>query len=495
MIKYPEIALLAKQVSVLVDPKWIEEDIWRIENAWYGGRIFPQRPRGTSVFIGARSGIEVLLQLCYLPNSVVHVIETDARLREALRDTVRQHPRVHIHDSLEAFLGAVPAKTTIDHARLELQYADLAESLVDRCHVIAMVTELRASMQVSDGARALCGRVEYLYLANSSGQGRGFDKPSPEFDVSVVVPAYGVEAELPQCIESLAKQTAKRLEILVVDDGSPDRCGEIADDYARRYPGRVFAIHQKNGGCAAARHAGLAAARGEYVGFVDGDDWVDVNMYRHLHDLAINHGVEIAQCGFQLHYSTGEIERGNDIYAGSGPYGRQGVIYNPVSVLSVQPTIWRRIYSRQFLRANRIDFPVHIRRFDDLPFQFDALSNVKLIATTAEPYYHYRQGRVGQDVLAKDDRLYVHFEIFDYLKPRICDHSKMAVIFKLLEVELNSHNWALGRVEPQYRNEYHRLAVESLRRGYDVVGARRMKRIARAIGPVPLHLVEQSLRR
>ncbi|WP_019467077.1 glycosyltransferase [Dyella japonica] len=494
MIKYPEISILSKQISALIDRQMIEDDVWRMENAWYGSRVFPERPQGVCVYIGARSGLEVLLQLEYLPGSTIDVVELDARLHEALLVTVRNDSRVRVHASLEALFEALPEGSIVDHMRLEAHYLSMAEALVERYRIIALTTELHGTMQVSDGARRLRGRVEYLYLAHPLGGGRGFDKGAPEFDVSVIVPAYGVEKELAQCIESLAQQTAERLEIIVVDDGSPDRSGEIADDFARRYPGRVFVIHQKNGGCAAARSAGLAAARGEYVGFVDGDDWVDLNMYRHLHDIAINHGAEIAQCGFQLHYSTGEVESGNDIYAGSGPYGRQGVISNAVSILTVQPTIWRRIYSRQFLSANRIDFPAHIKRFDDLPFQFEALSNVKSIVTTAEQYYYYRQGRVGQDIMAKDKRLYVHFEIFDYLKPRICDHAKMDVIFKLLEVELNSHNWSLGRIEPQYKEEYHKLAVDSLRRGYEMLGPKRIRRIAKGLGPVPLALVEASLK-
>ena len=92
--------------------------------------------------------------------------------------------------------------------------------------------------------------------------------------VSVIVPVYKVEAYLPACIDSILAQTFKDFELLLVDDGSPDRCGEICDEYARR-DGRVRVFHQSNAGVSAARNVGLEHARGEWVAFVDSDDWVE----------------------------------------------------------------------------------------------------------------------------------------------------------------------------------------------------------------------------
>ena len=91
--------------------------------------------------------------------------------------------------------------------------------------------------------------------------------------ISVIVPVYGVEAYLNQCIDSILAQTHKNLEIILVDDGSPDRCPTICDEYARK-DSRVRVIHKKNGGLSDARNAGLEIATGEYIGFVDSDDWI-----------------------------------------------------------------------------------------------------------------------------------------------------------------------------------------------------------------------------
>lgn len=99
--------------------------------------------------------------------------------------------------------------------------------------------------------------------------------------VSVVVPVYKVEKYLERCIQSLVRQTLNQMEIILVDDGSPDRCPEMCDEFAKKYK-QIKVIHKKNGGLSSARNAGLLAATGKYVGFVDSDDDVELNMYEKM---------------------------------------------------------------------------------------------------------------------------------------------------------------------------------------------------------------------
>src|SRR5574344_1424030 len=103
--------------------------------------------------------------------------------------------------------------------------------------------------------------------------------------VSIIVPIYNVEKYLDRCMESLLNQTLKDIEIIMVDDGSPDNCPKMCDEYAKRDK-RVKVIHKKNGGLGYARNSGLDIATGEYVAFVDSDDYVDVNMYETLYNFA-----------------------------------------------------------------------------------------------------------------------------------------------------------------------------------------------------------------
>lgn len=99
--------------------------------------------------------------------------------------------------------------------------------------------------------------------------------------ISIIVPIYNVESYLTKCIESIINQTYKKLEIILVDDGSPDNCGRICDDYAKK-DNRVVVIHKQNGGLSDARNAGIEIMKGQYVGFVDSDDWIEPDMYEIL---------------------------------------------------------------------------------------------------------------------------------------------------------------------------------------------------------------------
>lgn len=114
--------------------------------------------------------------------------------------------------------------------------------------------------------------------------------------VSIIVPIYCVEKYLQECVDSLLKQKLQEIEIILVDDGSPDKSGEIADDYAKRDE-RVKVIHQMNGGLGPARNTGIKAASGEYVGFVDSDDWVKPEMYETLYEVAVRNNADIVVSG------------------------------------------------------------------------------------------------------------------------------------------------------------------------------------------------------
>lgn len=99
--------------------------------------------------------------------------------------------------------------------------------------------------------------------------------------ISIIVPIYKVEQFIDKCIDSIVNQSYNNLEIILIDDGSPDRCPEICDEWAKK-DSRIKVIHKENGGAASARNAGLEIATGDYIGFVDSDDWIDKDMYEFL---------------------------------------------------------------------------------------------------------------------------------------------------------------------------------------------------------------------
>ena len=126
-----------------------------------------------------------------------------------------------------------------------------------------------------------------------------------ETAISVIVPVYRVEKYLPACIDSILNQTFTDFELILVDDGSPDRCPEICDETAKR-DARVRAIHQANQGLSAARNAGIEAAHGAWLSFVDSDDFLAPDFLETLHDAAVRAGADCALCGVQLTDEAGQ---------------------------------------------------------------------------------------------------------------------------------------------------------------------------------------------
>ena len=116
--------------------------------------------------------------------------------------------------------------------------------------------------------------------------------------VSVVIPMYNVEKYLDTCVQSVRKQTLQDIEIILVDDGSPDRCGDMAEEYAKQ-DSRVKVVHRKNGGLGPARNSGMEVATGEYIGFVDSDDWIEPQMFEELYAAATQRNADICFSGMQ----------------------------------------------------------------------------------------------------------------------------------------------------------------------------------------------------
>lgn len=116
-------------------------------------------------------------------------------------------------------------------------------------------------------------------------------------EISIIVPVYNVEKYLDKCVNSILNQTFQDFELILVDDGSPDNCGEMCDDYAARDK-RVTVIHQVNGGLSAARNAGIEIAKGRYLGFVDSDDYIAEDMYELLYNNLKNEDADLATVGF-----------------------------------------------------------------------------------------------------------------------------------------------------------------------------------------------------
>ena len=165
--------------------------------------------------------------------------------------------------------------------------------------------------------------------------------------ISVIVPVYKVEPYLNRCIDSILNQTYTDLEVILVDDGSPDNCPALCDQAAQRDP-RIKVIHKENGGAASARNAGLAAATGEYIGFVDSDDYIDAEMYQILMETAVDTGADIVECGYRWVKPNVLYDRENtravDLY--TNVEALEKLYFGDQMFGGISIVVWNKLYRR-----------------------------------------------------------------------------------------------------------------------------------------------------
>ena len=207
--------------------------------------------------------------------------------------------------------------------------------------------------------------------------------------ISVIVPVYNVEKYLDQCVESIVNQTYKNLEIILVDDGSPDNCPAICDEWAKKDE-RIVVIHKDNGGLSSARNAGLDIAHGEYIGFVDSDDYIDSDMYEQLLNAIID-DADLSCCGRRIVDEDGGV-------IGTAYVHERKIYYDKDIVkalfygIDFDEAMWDKLYKKSFF--NDLRFPIGEVNEDIVLMvkKFSALNTVVHIGTAK---YYYRNNTQG----------------------------------------------------------------------------------------------------
>ena len=217
-----------------------------------------------------------------------------------------------------------------------------------------------------------------------------------KIEVSVIVPIYRIEKYLPQCVESLLKQSFKDFELILVNDGSPDSCPEICDAYAEK-DARVKVVHKKNGGLLSARKAGLDAATGKYIAFVDGDDWVDKYYLDVLFKMADANAADFVVTGHFREFD-GKIETIKPKV--SGVFGEQEIQHKilPKAIYNgrfcehdVATYVWNKLFKRSLLNKVLYDVPNDIIMGEDAAITYAYLAICKKLVISKIPVYYYRQ--------------------------------------------------------------------------------------------------------
>ncbi len=205
-----------------------------------------------------------------------------------------------------------------------------------------------------------------------------------KYKLSIVVAIYNLEDYLPRCLDALVNQTLEDIEILCVDDGSTDSAPEIVDDYAKRYPELVKAFHKENGGEFTTRNYGLERATGEYVTFVDTDDYVESTWAEKLYNAASENDADLAVCAFErIDTKTNKVVATNMTQYGNSV---KEISKDDDFEVFINPAPWNKIYKLDKVKDLRF---LNFRGFNDMIFLTSSFSKIERIAFVPDVLYHY----------------------------------------------------------------------------------------------------------
>lgn len=218
--------------------------------------------------------------------------------------------------------------------------------------------------------------------------------------VSVIVPIYNVEKYLEKCINSLLSQTLEDIQIILVNDGSKDNSGNIAREYEKNNKNRIIYVEKENGGLSDARNYGLKYATGDFVAFLDSDDYIEKNAYEEMYNKAIEENADYVECDFIWEFP-------NKIRV-----DKQYPYKNKKEMLSfVRVVAWNKLIKRQLITDNNLEFPKGLR-YEDVEFTYKLIPFVNKFAYVDKPFIHYVQ-REGSIANVQNERTAEIFTVLD----------------------------------------------------------------------------------
>ena len=197
--------------------------------------------------------------------------------------------------------------------------------------------------------------------------------------VSVIVPVYNVEKYVEKCLKSLVNQTMQEIEIIVVDDGSKDGSKSIVDNYIKKYPDKIKYLYKENGGLSSARNFGIPYANGEYIAFLDSDDYVEPTMYEEMYNLAKKEDADMVECDFIWEYPNKQKYDYGVVYN-----GKKGAIEK------ARVVAWNKLIKREIIESEKIEFPFGLR-YEDVEFFYKLVPSLNKIAFMKKYFIHYVQ--------------------------------------------------------------------------------------------------------
>lgn len=305
--------------------------------------------------------------------------------------------------------------------------------------------------------------------------------------VSVIIPVYNVENYLFQCVRSVQKQTLKQIEIILIDDGSVDESGKLCDKFASQ-DSRIKVIHQKNGGSTKARNAGLNIACGEYIGFVDSDDWIEPQMYEELFWACKNNNAEISVCGQFCNKGKTEYKEQRSMEEGVYEKSDGAVIHNifysdDYKKRGISPNLCDKLFERNLIYKCQAQVDERTKFAEDDLCVYSALLEAEAVVVLNSAFYHYRK-RLDSVCTTQDESYFEKITLFYRQMKRVLQLHKES---KLLMDKLNrymlefvirginqSFGFDYGNIVPFFIPPFHTIKVEKIKKiilyGAGIVG-------------------------
>lgn len=228
-----------------------------------------------------------------------------------------------------------------------------------------------------------------------------------DIKVSVIMPVYKVEEYVGKAIESIQAQTLTEWEFLIVDDGTPDRSGKICDEYAAK-DSRIHVIHKENGGAPSARNVAIDIAKGEYLYFLDSDDWAETTMLEDMYHLAKRDNAQLVIAGFYIdtyydkeNYLTDNYLVEDAVYVNKEIFRKNAYKLFDKNLLY---TPWNKLYETKYIMDNNLRFPTTF--WDDFPFNVSVVRSVERVTVTSKQYYHFLRARAESETNAYRPGMY-----------------------------------------------------------------------------------------
>lgn len=248
--------------------------------------------------------------------------------------------------------------------------------------------------------------------------------------ISVIIPCYNVEKYLDRCLNTIVNQTLQNIEIILVDDGSQDKVPELCDRWAKEDT-RIKVLHKQNEGLGYARNSGMELATGEYIAFVDSDDYIDLNMYATLYNEAKESGADAVFCGFQTEVQKNVWLKSNEVKQKKTWEGKE-IIHLMLDMVANAPkikkernfqmSVWHSIYKHDIIKTSRIKF--HSEReivSEDIPFQIQFLKKANKVVYLPHTYYNYCLNESSITMTYKRSRFQGYINLRKLLKELLAD--------------------------------------------------------------------------